>query len=474
MKKYFIWIICILLNANSFAVSSVDDYGHNNYFLQSLTDAERVWIEKGETLTYVYDPDWAPFEWKSEQGVHTGIIADLFALLRTKTALKIEPENTDTWTESVALVKEKKADMFSAITVTEERKQYLDFTKKDIYSYPAVLVTQFDDSDVYLELEKDAHLKTIAIVKDSGLGLYIQQTHPGLKFLIVPSTQAGFTAVLNGSADLFAINAITARYYIEKHYLDEIKIATKLNYIYNLKIAVHKDNPPEVASILDKALGAISDSEQNAIFNRWTHIDNQSGIDWVNLIRASFVFLIILAFLAWHNIKLKKLVNQKTRELSDLANSDSLTGVNNRRKLDMDFSHEKKRANRNNHKMALFFLDLNNFKIINDNYGHQFGDLVLKTVASKVTKALRDSEKLYRVGGDEFCILLPEITTKDQILQVAGRVKEVVADISSVDKKMLEIGCIIGISIYPDDGEIIDTLMTAADQDMYRDKVVNQ
>lgn len=111
-----------------------------------------------------------------------------------------------------------------------------------------------------------------------------------------------------------------------------------------LKIAVRRGNPPEVISILDKALSTISDSEKNAIFRRWTHFEKKASPDWGFLAKASSVFLIVLAFLAWHNVKLKKLVNQKTGELASLANTDWLTGANNRRKLEFDFLSEEKRA----------------------------------------------------------------------------------------------------------------------------------
>jgi polar amino acid transport system substrate-binding protein len=316
MKLLIIWSISAFLFVSTCGASSTDEHGNNESFIEILTDAERAWVEKGEPLTYVYDPDWPPFEWKDENDNHTGIIADLLELLLEKTGLNLIPSHTNTWSESVALVREGKADMFSAVTVTEERKQFLDFTAKDIYTYPAVLVTQFDDYEVYLDLEKDALLKTIAVVKDSGLGQYIKESFPKNTYVEVPSTKRGFAAVVDGDADLFAINAVTARYFIEKKYQSEIKIATKLDFTYSLKVASHQNLPPEVISILEKALNTISGDEQDAIFKRWTSVEKRREVSWEVVVRVSVAFLIILALLGWHNIKLKKLVNQRTRELS--------------------------------------------------------------------------------------------------------------------------------------------------------------
>lgn len=469
-KEISLGLILFLLFAfDCGADASLDDPSQQK-FRDSLNEAETAWVLSHEALTYVYDPDWAPFEWKTEDGAHVGIVADLFSLLRRNSGLKLAPRHTDTWSESVALVRQGEADMFSAITVTDERKQYLNFSSRDIYSYPAVLVTQFDDDTVYIDIEKDARHKTIAIVRDSGLGRYIQHTHPDLNYVEVPSTGAGFTAVLDGDADLFAINTITAKYVIEKQYLGEVKIATKLDYIYHLKIAVRNDRAPEFISVIDKALGTVSDTERNAIFERWTRVEKATGPDWEMVAKASSLLLIILFFLAWHNIKLKKQVNRRTRELANLANTDSLTGAKNRRKLDTDYLREMKRADRNRHKMAMLYIDLDDFKKVNDAYGHQFGDRLLNKVSVEMLKSLRDAENLYRLGGDEFCIILPEVSSRDEVAHVADRLSSLIAAIREIDDKPVEIGCSVGVAIYPEDGKTLDELMGVADKEMYRAK----
>lgn len=473
MKITGFWLISALLvvTSNLYAASKNDQ---NQYFLEQLTPAEADWVNQREPVTYTYDPDWAPFEWQSESGIHTGIISDLYSLLSIKTGLEFVPQHTKTWSEAVKLVRNGKADMFSAITVTNERKQYLNFTTKDIYSYPAVLLTQFDDKQVYLELEKDAKNKRIAIVKDSGLGAYVRESHPGLKFVEVDSTQQGFEAVISGEADLFAINTISARYFIDKHYRGELKIVTKLDYIYHLKIAVHKDKPEEIVAVLDKALGAISEKEKTAIFKKWTRVEKTDDLNWEIIIEISVVFLMILIFMGWHNFNLKRRINEKTQELDKLANTDPLTGANNRRSLDVDFQSEAKRANRYQRKMALLYIDLNNFKSVNDNYGHDLGDLILKYVASGIMSSLRDTERLYRVGGDEFCILVPEVSGKEQMAHLVSRLDDLVHRIGYACNPDVDIGCSIGTSIFPDNGTKLSMLMTAADKNMYQDKLHNK
>ena len=156
----------------------------NSYLSSIFTPQEQQWIANKKQLTYVYDPDWQPFEWKNEIGLHTGIIADLLKIIGQKTEINFIAINTQTWADSVELVKNNKVVMFSAITQNKEREKYLRFTSTDIFSYPAVLLTKFDDKTVYLDLEKDTSKKIIGIVKGSGLGSFIKKTrnYSGINF----------------------------------------------------------------------------------------------------------------------------------------------------------------------------------------------------------------------------------------------------------------------------------------------------
>ena len=87
------------------------DDSDNSHIHSTFTQQESIWIAEKPTLTYVYDPDWAPFEWKNEIGLHTGIIADIMTILEHKTGIHFIPKHTDTWKESVGLVKSEKIDM---------------------------------------------------------------------------------------------------------------------------------------------------------------------------------------------------------------------------------------------------------------------------------------------------------------------------------------------------------------------------
>lgn len=318
MSSKILFLLLVLLSPLVYASGGVEPNTDNApTFRGSLSDEELSWLNKDQTLTYAYDPDWAPFEWTDDLDRHTGIIADLLEIVGRNTGITFSAIHTDTWEKSVKGVKEGKAQMFSAITHNSDREKYLNFTTNDIYTYPAVLVAQFGDKTVYLDMETDFKGKKIGIVKSSGLGRYIQKKYPALDYVEITSTDEGFRKVRSKKIDLFAINTVTARYYIEKKGFDDLKVATRLDYIYHLKIAVSKTMPPEVITILDKALSSISEEEFKGVFHKWTAVAEKSATNWKLVTQISAIFLFIILFLAWNTRMLKLAVSEKTKDLSE-------------------------------------------------------------------------------------------------------------------------------------------------------------
>lgn len=160
----------------------------------------------------------------------------------------------------------------------------------------------------------------------------------------------------------------------------------------------------------------------------------------------------------------RKLMEEK---LIFLGNHDPLTELPNRRHLINDFFHESKRAIRYDRKMALYYMDINRFKKINDDLGHDVGDALLQFISEKMKYLLRENENIYRVGGDEFCILVPEFSNKEQLKVLAERVISSISNINHFGGMEINIGCSIGIAIFPDNGKILSDLTSSADKAMY-------
>lgn len=149
---------------------------------------------------------------------------------------------------------------------------------------------------------------------------------------------------------------------------------------------------------------------------------------------------------------------------------DSLTGLPNRFLLRERISHEISHAKHTNMKLAVMYLDLDRFKLINDTLGHDVGDKLLQEVAKRYENSLNSTDTLARIGGDEFIILLPEVVREENVAKLANRLLEVTREPFIIGPHEFYISVSIGITIYPEDGETAETLMTNADVAMYRAK----
>ena len=153
---------------------------------------------------------------------------------------------------------------------------------------------------------------------------------------------------------------------------------------------------------------------------------------------------------------------------------DPLTGLPNRALFNDRLEHGLAVANRNGLSFAVMFLDLDDFKLINDSYGHDVGDLVLQMIAGRLKETTRDDDTVCRHGGDEFLYILMEIESEHDIAIVAGKIIKAVqvpCDIRVRDISVsLSINPSIGISIFPRDGTTSKALLDVADKAMYRAK----
>jgi len=157
-------------------------------------------------------------------------------------------------------------------------------------------------------------------------------------------------------------------------------------------------------------------------------------------------------------------------ELRYLANYDALTSLPNRRLFTERVEHALALAKRNSTRVALFFIDLNRFKHINDSYGHSIGDELLIQVTQRLNEFVRESDILSRLGGDEFTILIENPVSSDDVEMFASRLLQQFTQPFNIANHELRTDASIGISVFPDDAESVETLMINADVAMYSAK----
>ncbi|WP_372614305.1 diguanylate cyclase domain-containing protein [Halomonas sp.] len=163
-------------------------------------------------------------------------------------------------------------------------------------------------------------------------------------------------------------------------------------------------------------------------------------------------------------------LRQAEEELRFLAHHDPLTGLTNRSLFYDRLDSALRAAHRHQSSLALLFLDMNDFKIINDIHGHAVGDRVLCTVARRLETCVRETDTVARMGGDEFTVLLTNIQSADAVSGKVEQILAIMAEPLGAEYGGIIPSCSIGVACYPADGEDVDTLLSHADGDMYRIK----
>ena len=161
---------------------------------------------------------------------------------------------------------------------------------------------------------------------------------------------------------------------------------------------------------------------------------------------------------------------QAEQEIERLAYHDPLTGLPNRALFLDRLNQAIARARRYEERIAVMFLDLDDFKLINDSLGHTAGDSVLKEVARRLAGCLRGQDTAARAGGDEFILFLPGAGDASAVARVSAKILEAIAVPIELDGQSLLLSSSVGISMFPDDGMDVETLLRSADISMYRAK----
>ncbi len=184
-------------------------------------------------------------------------------------------------------------------------------------------------------------------------------------------------------------------------------------------------------------------------------------------------------------LEIEQRVAERTRELENTirqlqlrqqqleieAHHDCLTGLANRKLLQDRFQTAVERAKRSGDSFALLMIDLNGFKAINDTYGHSAGDVVLKTVATRLLAGLRNCDTAARMGGDEFVLILESIRDPREVARIGRKlIRSLSADIDVHVGISVSVGASIGLALYPQDGGNLEEMLSQADEAMYECK----
>ncbi|MFN2359644.1 MAG: diguanylate cyclase domain-containing protein [Marinobacter sp.] len=161
---------------------------------------------------------------------------------------------------------------------------------------------------------------------------------------------------------------------------------------------------------------------------------------------------------------------ETTARMAYMAQHDSLTGLLNRYAFAERFEQAAALARRHEKKMVMLFIDLDNFKEVNDTLGHGVGDSILQALSHRLLRCVRSTDHVCRHGGDEFVVLLSDLTDHEQAFAVVDKVRASAGELLRQEGHWTSLTLSVGISLFPDDGETLEALLPHADAAMYRVK----
>lgn len=206
-----------------------------------------------------------------------------------------------------------------------------------------------------------------------------------------------------------------------------------------------------------------------------------SLVPWIVAYQAGMLFFFLIGLSVSHLqqqtirmvVELKQknaVIEQQKQEIEYLANHDPLTGLPTLRVAEHRLEDVLKFAAEKQHQSALLFLDLDGFKAINDSYGHEAGDAVLKTTAERISSSMRSADIACRVGGDEFLVIVEKISNETEISNLCKRLVSAISEPVSFNNTQLQVSVSIGAATYPTSADDAKSLRAKADQLMYKVK----
>jgi two-component system, NarL family, sensor histidine kinase EvgS len=282
----------------------------------SFTKEELAWIKANPKIKISGDPLWPPYSFYDEKNNYIGIIPDLVKEVFSNIDIKLDYVKTNSWADTLSLSKEKKIDLIDAISYSNERSEYLNFSNK--YIGAEIVIIANNRNDNYVNSFGTITHKKIATVKGYSIIEDIKHDFPQIKNIIeYDNSLEGLKELSNSQIDYFILDIPTFEYYSKSYSLSNLKIVGPAGYNYKYGFAVAKENT-QLLSILNKLLGNISIQKKDEIYRKWIQVDYKEKINYELIWKIVLLALFILAGTIYWNRKLKLEILEKEKVQKEL------------------------------------------------------------------------------------------------------------------------------------------------------------
>jgi polar amino acid transport system substrate-binding protein len=346
-------------------------------------------------------------------------------------------ESTDSFDQAVGMLTKGEVDLLPAVLPTAGLRETVAVSKPYL-SLPLVIATR--KKEFFVGDPGNLSGNSVGILGRGTMPDVLSQKYPGIEFTTVDSTREGLERVVDEQDFAFIGTVPAIAYAIQEYGFYNIKISGRLEEKRAVSAAVAEEDR-RLLAVVEKALRSIRVEERESVVDHWISVSVERRVDrtvlWQILIGVAVVAVVAAAWIRKvhsYNAELSaayRMLEEKNAELETLSVTNQLTGLYNRNKLDTELAREVARSNRYASPLAVIMLDLDGFKEINDRFGHQSGDTVLRAVAERVRYVVRTADIPGRWGGEEFLVICPE-TDLTGAEELAERLRQEISATPSV------------------------------------------
>lgn len=431
----------------------------------NLTSEELAWLKAKPSIRVAVKDGWMPIEFKSESSRHRGLSIDYLTELAN--LLNIEFHVID-YSDNIT---PDKADVISGVgNISLLKGTEYQALGQPFLSVPfAIYINEQISTNSTSSQLKDLRNLSVATFKNGKAGHYIRQKYPEINLVYVDIADEAFYLLKSGAVDAYVGNEMVVDYHISVHRLRFAKKAGVTELITDVTMAVRNDWPI-FTSILSKSLVHIG-SNNPKIIDKWRAVDSSLSKAFKLLLAVALIVLFVMVF-RFYRLKqvLRKQSIESEQQIWQRANFDFLTQLPNRHLFQNRLDHALSRTSRSRLSVGLLFIDLDNFKHVNDQSGHAFGDKLLLQAANRINYCVRESDTAARFGGDEFVVLITDLKDTLYLEAICQKVLGELQRPFSIDGKDVLISASIGVAVFPDDTHYPEELLSFADKAMYQAK----
>ncbi|HEY0842185.1 EAL domain-containing protein [Methylotenera sp.] len=437
---------------------------HHKYGEIQLTPNEVAWLKTHPEVRVAVKHGWMPIEFKLESNQHRGISVDylqaLSSIFDIRFVLSDYSENMNT----------SAVDVISGVVSTNVKYPQFKRQPYPFLTFPfAIYVNKKSNDRLEITSMADLNNKRVAVFKNGPVAREIAANYPQIKLLYVDIADEAIEELRLQRVDAYIGNEIIIDYHIVVHRLKFVEKVAMTPFSSDVSMAV-RDDLPELASILNKGLQAIGRNNQEILEN-WQISDNQYN-RW--LVPVAIIASLFLILGLMRIFKLKQTIRRQNFEAQKTiwhqANYDYLTDLPNRHLLDSRLRQAMDKADESLSPVGILFIDLDNFKHVNDTAGHSIGDKLIKEAANRITRCVRAYDTTARFGGDEFMVVMSDFDNEEALEKTSKKILAVLQQPFQIDNELFYISASIGLTIYPNDTSDPEALFSYADQAMYEAK----